>query len=144
MWHQISAIIICDMIRRIYSDPPETISRTMLTATGHFGQIDLGPPERWSGRSRCVLWHGSNIITNINMGWCVRCWGSLITTLRTRTCRVLPVDILHTSGGGGSTKVDPWSLRSAPGRVQNVQSQNVACAGPQRHPEASRTPRTPW
>ena len=40
------------MIRRIYS---ETISHTMLTITGHFGQIDLGPPERWSGRSRCVL-----------------------------------------------------------------------------------------
>ena len=28
-----------DMIRRIYSDPPETISVTLLTETGHFGHV---------------------------------------------------------------------------------------------------------
>ena len=42
------------MIRSIYSD---TSSPNYDTESGHFGQMVPGPPERWPGRSRCVLRH---------------------------------------------------------------------------------------
>ena len=82
------------MIRWIYSD---TISWTYVTLSGHFSHMDLGPPERWSGRFRGVLWHGRNII--MSYSWCVRRCGSLWVSLRPRTSRSLWVDILHTRWG---------------------------------------------